>query len=90
VKSFVRYTAARLGMFLVCYALVWLVVGWFLPWDSVTALATALLALIASSVLSLIALRSLREQFAASVAGRADRAVAAFDARRRAEDVDDG
>jgi hypothetical protein len=38
MKSFVQYTAARLGLFLVCYALVWLVVGWFIPWNSLDAL----------------------------------------------------
>jgi hypothetical protein len=89
VKSFALYTAARAGLFLVCYAAVWLVAGWFIRWDSLNALSTALLALILSSVLALLLLKSLREQFAAHVAARADRAVAAFDAQRRAEDVDD-
>jgi hypothetical protein len=40
-------------------------------------------------VLSLLMLKSLRARFAADVASRADRAVAAFDAQRRAEDVED-
>jgi hypothetical protein len=90
VRSFVLYTGARLGLFLVCYGLVWLVAGWFVSWDAPNALATALLALVMSSVLALLTLKSLRAQFAAHVAARADRAVAAFDARRRAEDVEDG
>jgi hypothetical protein len=90
VRSFVLYTAARAGLFLLCYGAVWLVAGWFITWDSLNALSTALLALIMSSVLALLFLRSLREQFAVHVATRADKAVAAFDARRRAEDVDDG
>jgi hypothetical protein len=89
VKSFLLYTGARLGLFLLCYGVVWLVVGQFMAWNSLNALSTALVALIASSVLSLLTLKSLRAQFAAQVAARADRAVAAFDARRRAEDVDD-
>jgi glycerol-3-phosphate acyltransferase PlsY len=89
LKSFALYTAARAGLFLLCYALVWLVVGWFISWNSLNALSTALVALIMSSVLALLTLKSLREQFAASVAARADRAVAALDAHRRAEDVDD-
>ncbi|MDX6319818.1 MAG: hypothetical protein QOD35_3218 [Nocardioidaceae bacterium] len=90
MKGFVQYTAARLGLFLVCYALVWLVVGWFISWNSPDALSTALVALIMSSVLSLFVLTSLRARFAAQVASRADRAVAAFDAKRRAEDVEEG
>jgi glycerol-3-phosphate acyltransferase PlsY len=89
VKGFVQYTAARLGLFLACYALVWLVVGWFIRWNSLDALSTALVALIMSSVLSLFVLKSLRARFAAQVASRADRAVAAFEAKRRAEDVED-
>jgi hypothetical protein len=89
VKSFALYTAARAGLFLGCYGLVWLVAGWFISWNAPNALSTALLALIMSSVLALLTLKSLRERFAANVAVRADRAVAAFDAHRRAEDLDD-
>ncbi|MBA2559247.1 MAG: DUF4229 domain-containing protein [Propionibacteriales bacterium] len=89
MKTFALYTAARAGLFLVCYGVVWLILGWWIEWDSVNALSTALLALVVSSVLALTVLRPLRDRFAAEVAATADRAKAAFEARRNAEDIDD-
>lgn len=89
MKSFVLYTAARIGLF----ALVWVVVAtvatFWLDWDMVTALWTALIAMAVSSVLSLVLLRSLRDRLAASVHGRASRARQSFDASRTREDDDD-
>ncbi len=90
MRSFILYTLARAGLFVACYAAIWLVIGWWVTWDSLNALSTAMLALVVSSVLALKLLTPLRDRFAAHVAARADRAKAAFDARRRAEDVDDG
>jgi hypothetical protein len=89
VKTFVLYTAARAGLFLVCWGAIWLVIGWRVEWDSVNALSTALVALVVSSVIALMRLKGLRERFAADVAVRAERATAAFNARRAAEDSTD-
>jgi hypothetical protein len=88
VKIFLLYTAARAGIFLACWGAIWLVIGWKVEWDSVNALSTALVALVISSVIALTRLRGLRERFAADVAVRAERAAAAFNARRAAEDED--
>jgi hypothetical protein len=96
VKIFALYTAARAGLFLACWAAIWLIIGAIclvtgsrVEWDSLSALSTAMVALIASSVIALTRLRTLRERFAADVAVRAERASAAFNARRSAEDFDE-
>lgn len=90
MKVFALYTAARAGLFLVCYAVIWLVAGRWMEWNSVNALLTALLGLLVSAIVALKLLASLRDRLAGEVAARADRAMAAFEARRSAEDVDDG
>lgn len=80
------YTAARALLFAVVFGLLWLVFARWLDWNSITALWTALIALVISSVLALIALRSLRDDLAVEVAARAERAKASYEARRKAED----
>ena len=55
----------------------------------ISALYTAIIAMVISSVVALLVLGSLRDDFAAHVAERADRATAAYEARRAAEDTDD-
>jgi len=82
----VIYTAARALLFAVVFGLLWLVFARWLDWNSITALWTALIALVISSVLALIALRSLRDDLAVEVAARAERAKASYEARRKAED----
>lgn len=72
MRSFVLYTAARLGLFLGVYGLLWLMIGRSVAWDSVSALYTALLAMVVSSLIALVALRGLRARLAADVAARAD------------------
>lgn len=89
MRSFALYTLARAGLFVGCYATIWLIIGSWVEWDSLNALSTAMLALVVSSVLAFKLLTPLRDSFAAHVAARADRAKAAFDARRRAEDADE-
>lgn len=86
MKAFVLYTIARLALFAAAFGLIWLLFARWLEWSAVSALYTAIVALIISSVASLFLLRSLRDEFAAHVARRADRAKAAYDARRAAED----
>jgi hypothetical protein len=84
---FVLYTAARAGLFLACWGLIWLVIGWWVQWDALNALSTAMLALIVSSVIAFVRLKGLRERFAAEVDARARRATEVFNARRAAEDT---
>ncbi|MBA2774016.1 MAG: DUF4229 domain-containing protein [Nocardioidaceae bacterium] len=88
MKIFALYTAARALLFLVAYGVLWLVFGRWLEWGAATGLWTAFIAMIISSVVALLALRSLRESLAVEVAARAERAKKAFDARRRGEDGD--
>ena len=88
MKTFVFYTVARLALFAVAFGLIWLVFGHWLDWSSVSILYTAVIALLLSSVAALFVLGSLRDDFAAHVSARADRAKAAFDAMRAAEDTD--
>ncbi len=87
VKEFAVYTALRLGLFVVCYA----VLGglYLLLFGSQgVVLWPFLLAVVVSSVLSVTLLRRQREAFALRVQQRADRAAARFEERRSREDVD--
>ncbi|MBA3233650.1 MAG: DUF4229 domain-containing protein [Propionibacteriales bacterium] len=87
MKILALYTAARLLVFAAAYALIWGVFGrWLEEFNSVTALWTALIALVVSSVISLIALRPMRERLAIQVEARARRVKTAFDEHKRAED----
>jgi divalent metal cation (Fe/Co/Zn/Cd) transporter len=67
VKPFVLYTLARVLLFALAWALVWAVASRWLAWSSVTALWTALLAMVVSSVVSLWLLRGLRQRLALHV-----------------------
>jgi hypothetical protein len=71
MRSFVVYTAARFGLFVGAYGLIWLAIGRSVTWDSISALYTAILALVASSLVAFVALRRLRDRLAADVASRA-------------------
>ncbi len=87
MKTFAQYTAARLLILVAVYGLIWVVFGrWLAEFNSVTALWTALIALLVSSVISFFVLRPMRERLAATIEDRAQRARTAFDERRRAED----
>jgi uncharacterized membrane protein YdjX (TVP38/TMEM64 family) len=88
VKPFVLYTLARVLLFAAAWALVWAVASVWLEWSSVTALWTALLALVVSSVASLWLLRGLRQRLAVHVQGRAQRLQARYETAKRKEDVD--
>lgn len=67
MKLFARYTLARVLLFAASWAVVWLVASIWLEWSSVTALWTALIALLVSSVASFVLLRGMRERMAAGV-----------------------
>jgi len=88
VKPFVLYTLARVLLFAAAWALVWAVASIWLEWSSVTALWTALLAMVVSSVASLWLLRGLRQRLAVHVQGRAQRMQARYETAKRREDVD--
>ncbi len=88
MRIFLLYTLARAALFAAAFGLIWLVFGRWLEWGAVSALYTAIIAMVVSSVVALLVLGSLRDEFAAQVAQRADRAKAAYDARRAAEDAD--
>jgi len=87
VKPFLIYTALRLGLFVVTYA----VLGgiWFLAFGgSGVLLLPFLAAVLISALLSLKLLAPQRERFAAVVQARAERASARFEERKAREDVD--
>jgi hypothetical protein len=86
VKIFALYTLARLALFATSYGLIWLIFGRWLEWNAVSALYTALIAMVISSAVALVVLRSMRGRLAEQVAARADRAKAAYEARARSED----
>lgn len=88
LKVLALYTLARLVLFLAVYGLVWLVFSRWVEWTSATALGTAIIAIVISSAIALVALRSLRDDLAAEVSSRAERAKAAYDASKRTEDDD--
>lgn len=86
MKIFAWYTLARVALFAASWGLIWLVFGWNLEWDAVSALYTALLAMVLSSVIAWVVLRSMRGQLSERIATRVDRAKAAYEERAQAED----
>ncbi len=83
MSAFVVYTLARLGLFLLVYGVIWLALFQTVSWDSVSALYTALIAMVVSSLLSLVMLRRLRAALAAQIAQRSQRSLTAYDTGRR-------
>lgn len=71
MKEFVLYTAARLGIFAACYAVV--LAGAVLLTDGVPVLVPLLAAALLSAVISAYVLRGLRDSVAVSVQQRAER-----------------
>jgi hypothetical protein len=88
VKLFALYTGARAALFLAAYGLIWLIFGRWIDWTALSALYTALIAMLVSAAVSLFALRSMRGRLSAQVAARAERVKAAYESRRSAEDDD--
>jgi uncharacterized membrane protein (DUF4010 family) len=87
VKPFLIYTALRFGLFLVTYAVmagIWFVVFG----EGGILLLPFLAAVVISALLSLKLLSRQREQFAAVVQARAERASQRFEEQRSKEDVD--
>lgn len=88
MSTFVRYTLARLALFVIAFGLVWLVAFNWIAWTEVTILWTALIALVLSAVASIVLLRGMRDELAQQVQGRAERMSQRIEESRRAEDVD--
>jgi hypothetical protein len=87
VKEFLVYTGLRLALFAGSLAIivgVWSVVS---ADGSVPLVWAAVLAFLVSGIASYFLLYALRERFAQKVSARAERATAAFDQRRAAEDA---
>ena len=88
MKSFALYTLARLGLFLLAFALIWLIVNPFVEWTTRTALWVAALAALVSAIASLLLLGRLRNRLAASLQTRTNDIREAVERSRRAEDTD--
>jgi hypothetical protein len=87
VKAFAIYTALRLAIFVACYAVLgWIYLGLFGKTGAL--LWPFLAAIVLSSLLSWKYLARQREQFAANVQARAERATAKFEEMRSKEDSD--
>ncbi len=56
VKPFVLYTLARVVLFAASFGLVWLVFGHWIEWGAVSALYTAIIAMVVSSIVALLVL----------------------------------
>ena len=87
MKEFWVYTGARVGLFLVCYGVIfgtWALIGG-LP---VPLLWPLVLAAVVSSGLALVLLRGMRTRFNASVQARAERMSRRFEDLRAKEDID--
>ncbi len=77
VVVFALYTAARLGIFVGCYALVLALVALVAGRDAAAGMWPLVVAVLVSAVVSAYALRGMRDRFTARVHARADRIVAA-------------
>lgn len=83
MKAFWKYSLARLGLFVVAYAVIWAATNAVRP-SPVIDPFILLAAIIVSGVISIYALRGMREEVAAHLSNRADRAT-----REANRDVDD-
>lgn len=88
MKEFAVYTALRIGLFLVCYAVlagIWLLLSDDRPSSFLWAFITAV---VLSSLLSFKLLQGPRDRLARRVQDRADKASAALEGLRSKEDDD--
>ena len=81
MRSLVVYTLARVGLFLAIYAGSWLLLAGRVPFDAISGLWTALIAMVVSSLIALVGLRGLRGRVSADIAARAERMQQASAAR---------
>jgi hypothetical protein len=86
MKAFWTYTVARFALVAVTYLVLWALarlVGWAVP-----SLFLLLAAILVSAVVSLFALRGLREQLAGQIEDRARRQAQRVEESREADDLD--
>lgn len=88
MKAFWTYTLARFAVFLGCYVVAWLVVGLWLESNEIVNIWVLLVALVVSSIISLLTLGKLRENLARTMQSRAEKINDRIEESRRAEDVD--
>jgi hypothetical protein len=88
VKLFALYTAIRAALFVAVYGLIWLIFGRWIDWTALSALYTALIAMLVSAAIALVALRPMRAKLSEQVAARAARVRSAYQEHRSAEDDD--
>jgi uncharacterized membrane protein len=86
VKEFWVYTASRIGLFIVSYAVIAAVYLLVTDDTQLPLIWPFLLAAVISSIASVYLLRGQRERFAAVVQRRADAASARFEQARSKED----
>ena len=86
MKFFALYTLARMALFAAVFGIIWLIIGQSVEWNALSGLYTALIAMVISSVISFLTLRSLRDKVALQLAGRVQRAKTSFESKRSAED----
>ncbi|RNL81179.1 DUF4229 domain-containing protein [Nocardioides marmorisolisilvae] len=88
VKHFLVYTGLRIGLFLVCWAVLVGIGSLAFGGSTKVGIWALVLAAVLSSLLSLRYLAGPRERFAQSVQARAERATAAFEDMKTREDAD--
>jgi hypothetical protein len=85
VKAFWKYTVARLGLFAVVFLGIWAVTNAVRPQPVPFVLIAAF---IVSGVISIFALRRMREEVATELSNRAGRMTRRVQANRDADDLD--
>ena len=87
MKTFWKYTVARLAILVVTYGVLWYLAD--LRWELEAVDPFVLMAaIVISAVISLFALRGMRDDLASRLQQRADRAANRLDASRDADDID--
>jgi hypothetical protein len=87
MKTFLKYTVARLAILVITYVVLWALAS--RRWEVHTIDPFVLLAsIVVSAVISLFVLRSMRDDLAGKLQQRADRAANRVDSSRDADGVD--
>jgi len=87
MKAFLKYTVARLAVLVISYVILWALASmrWQVPTIDPFVLIAAILV---SAVISLFALRGLREEVASRLQQRATNATQRVETSRDADDLD--
>jgi len=88
MKAFWRYTIARLAIFGVCWAVLWLIGLLVFEQSTMTNLIVLIIAMLVSAVISAFVLAPLRDDLARNVQERAERMTQRLEESRSAEDID--